>query len=110
MESSIELTPILKNLGVSSVFDPSTADFSGIFDSAETIAVSDVMHRARISVDENGTEAAAVTAVAWALAEPGEPPKPIPFIVNRPFLFLIRDDITGAILFLGRMINPSSSY
>ncbi len=110
MESSIQLSPILSELGMLSAFDPDTANFAGILDSPDPVAISDMMHRARIAVDEFGTEAAAATAIVWALAEPeSHKPKPIEFVVDRPFLFLIRDDKTGSILFLGRMVHPDSS-
>ena len=62
----------------------------------------------RICVDENGTEAAAVTAMLLALSEPdAAPPKPVSVVINRPFIFLIRDGETGAILFVGRMVDPT---
>ena len=63
-----------------------------------------------MKVGEEGTEAAAATAMvmlggAWSEEEP---PKPIPFHVDRPFVFLIRDDETGAVLFMGRIMDPTS--
>jgi serpin B len=69
--------------------------------------ISDVIHRATISVGEAGTEAAAATAVVM-------PPSAIPedlvtVVVDRPFLFLIRDVQTGTVLFVGRVVDPTSS-
>jgi serpin B len=70
--------------------------------------ISDVIHRARIRVDEEGTEAAAVTVVEEGPgAEEGEaPPPPIIVRVDRPFIFTIYDRPTGTILFMGRVVDP----
>ena len=68
--------------------------------------IADVVHKAFVSVDEAGTEAAAATAVVMELtAVPGEP---VEVTIDRPFIFLIRDIETGAILFVGRVLNPSA--
>ena len=72
--------------------------------------ISEVLHQAWVRVDEHGTEAAAATAVlamAAGIPDP-DPPPPTPFIVDRPFLFFIYDDRTGAILFQGRVVDPRS--
>ena len=66
--------------------------------------ISEVVHKAFVSVDERGTEAAAATVVA--VNESGPSKEPIPVTVNRPFMFLIRDTATGTVLFLGRVMNP----
>jgi serpin B len=65
-----------------------------------------VLHKAFVSVDEAGTEAAAATAVI--VGATAVPAKPIEVKVDRPFIFLIRDVETGTILFLGRVLNPAS--
>ena len=78
------------------------ADFSGIF-GTRNIFISDVIHKAFISVDEKGTEAAAATAVIF---ERNSNPTPT-FIANRPFLFVIRDRLTGVIIFMGRILDPN---
>jgi len=95
---------LLKALGMPTAFDPDAADFSGM--SAEAaLFISDVIHEAFIKVDEEGTEAAAATAVIMDLtAAPGEI---IPLAVDRPFLFSLYDRETGEILFLGRVLNPA---
>jgi serpin B len=97
-----ELGEALGALGIKRVFDSNEVDLSGISDHPEGLFVSEIVHQARVRVDEYGTEAAAVTSVLLAgLAE--MPQEPYPMVVDRPFLFLIRDDLTGAILFVGRV-------
>jgi serpin B len=66
--------------------------------------ISNVIHKAFVSVDEAGTEAAAATAVIMELT--AMPETPVDVTLNRPFIFLIRDIETGAILFVGRVMNP----
>jgi len=92
----------LKALGMTDAF--TAADFSGI-DGTHDLFISDVLHKAWVSVDEAGTEAAAATAVIVSLvAYPGPP---VVLTVNRPFLFVIRDVPTGTILFVGRVVDPA---
>jgi serpin B len=68
--------------------------------------IAEVLHKAFVSVDEAGTEAAAATAVVMSLtAMPGEPVK---VALDRPFILMIRDIETGAIIFVGRVVNPSA--
>ena len=67
--------------------------------------ISDVIHKAFVSVDEDGTEAAAATAVVMKLT--AIPAEPLTVVIDRPFIFLIRDISTGAILFLGRVLDPT---
>ncbi len=96
-----------RRLGMTRAFDLAQADFSGMTgqppDRLPT-AVQDIVHRAVIEVAEEGTEAAAATAVMMARA--ARPASPEPFAVDRPFLFFITDDATGAILFQGRIVDP----
>ena len=81
------------------------ADFSGMTGNLG-LAISDVLHKAFVSVDEAGTEAAAATAVI--VGETAAPGQQVEVTVDRPFIFLIRDIETGAILFLGRVLNPGA--
>jgi serpin B len=108
MEWSSELSKALNVLGMTDAFNPSRADFSGI-DGARDLYISLILHKAFVSVDEDGTEAAAATiAAVEAMAMPGTPEEPFQFKADRPFLFLIRDNPTGTILFLGRVMNPAA--
>jgi serpin B len=96
-------------LGMTDAFVPSRADFSGI-DGARDLYISLILHKAFVSVDEKGTEAAAATVVVVeASSMPVNPVEPMQFKVDRPFLFLIRDNPTGTILFVGRVMNPAVS-
>jgi serpin B len=103
---------IVKALGLDRAADPGTADFRGIADPpdpADRLFVDNVAHGAYLKVDEAGTEAAAATALVMALgAAPPPPDEPIPFVVDHPFLFVLRHAATGAILFLGRVEDPTS--
>jgi serpin B len=102
LEWGCELGEALGALGIRRVFDPDEVDLSGISDHPEGLFVSEVVHQARVHVDEYGTEAAAATAM-WLAGSAEMPQESYPMVVDRPFLFLIRDDLTGAILFVGRV-------
>ncbi len=102
--SSISLVKALKSLGMKDAFSPGIADFSGI-DGSKSLFISEVLHKAFISVDEKGTEAAAATAVI--VSRTSINPEENVFVVDRPFIFVIRDRVTGTILFMGRILNPA---
>ncbi len=99
-----ELKDALSALGMSVVFKQGAADFSGITGNRD-LAISAVVHKAVIEVDEKGTEAAAATAVGFMKSRAVVSP-PVAFRADHPFLFLIRDIPTGAILFMGRVVRP----
>ena len=103
IRSSFGLVPALAQLGMSTAFG-SEADFSGI-DGTRDLYISDVVHQAFVSVDEAGTEAAAATAVIIGVTS--MPLAPFELTLDRPFVFLLRDVQTGAILFAGRLVNPA---
>jgi serpin B len=103
-EMPLDLSGTLAGMGMPLAFTPQ-ADFSGITPD-NSLYISDVLHKAFISVDENGTEAAAATAVIIGLTS--APPPPITVSIDHPFIFLIRDTNTGAILFVGRVLDPRS--
>jgi len=98
--SSFNLAKELKELGMTSAF-ADTADFSGM-DGTKNLYLSDVFHKAFVEVNETGTEAAAVTLVMSASKGMDDR-----FNVDHPFIFLIRDNGSGSILFLGRIIDPT---
>lgn len=103
--SGFDLKEVLGTLGIKDAFDASQANFSDINDQ-EKLFISAVIHKAFIDVNEKGTEAAASTAVVVAtrsLARIKE------FRADHPFLFWIRDQQSGAILFIGRVVNPTLS-
>lgn len=101
-ESKLSLKTALGSLGMRIPFS-ANADFSGI-DGTTDLQLADVFHKAFVAVDESGTEAAAATAVVVGTTSVMDPPRNL--TVDRPFLFLIRDRETGAILFLGRVTDP----
>ena len=104
-----ELSSALESLGMKQAFHGGTADFSGMTGD-KTLSISAAIHKAYIDVDETGTEAAAATAVimaTMAMRPMAPPPPPIVFRADHPFLFLIRDNSSGAILFLGRLSDPT---
>ncbi|MFH1330724.1 MAG: serpin family protein [Actinomycetota bacterium] len=95
---------LLAGLGMPTAFDPDSADFSGMT-TEDRLFISDVIHEAFIKVDEEGTEAAAATAV---IMDPTSAPvEVVELAVDRPFLFSLYDRATGEVLFLGRVLNPA---
>jgi serpin B len=102
-ESRFSLKEALAEMGMPSAF--ADADFSGM-DGTRDLFIDNVFHKAFIDVDEEGTEAAAATAVVVALTAIADPPKDVK--VDRPFVFMIRDIETEAILFLGHVVDPSA--
>jgi len=104
LTAECELTRALSELGMPVAFKQGAADFSGITGTRE-LAISAVVHKAYIEVEEKGTEAAAATGAVFSRARVVAEPPAI-FRADRPFFFLIRDTETGAILFMGRLVRP----
>ena len=105
IEYTVELAQPLQELGMKTAFDMEKANFSGI--SSEPLYISAVLQKTFVEVKEEGTEAAAVTGLVnptSGIEMP--PPKRFEMIVNRPFLFLIEDNQTGTILFMGLIYDP----
>ncbi|MFP3899070.1 MAG: serpin family protein [Dehalococcoidia bacterium] len=100
-DSKFSLAATLAEMGMPVAFS-GAADFSGMTGSQD-LFISDVVHKAFVSVDEAGTEAAAATAVIMPTSAPT-----VEVTIDRPFIFLIRDIDTGAILFVGRVLNPGA--
>lgn len=119
LEQEFDLAGPLYSLGVKSLFDPRIADLSGFLDQSDTssssnatsssasemLSVNNVVHKASIAVDEEGSEAAAATA--FLLSRSGRPLFPTKFTADRPFMYLIRDTATNVILFSGIVRRPS---
>ncbi|MDB6121398.1 MAG: hypothetical protein JWQ71_391 [Pedosphaera sp.] len=105
LESSFEMTPVLKNLGMTDGFTRN-ADFSGI-DGTKLLYISDVLHKAFLNVDEEGTEASGIFALRGLAQSRHDREETAIFRADHPFLFLIRDNISGSILFMGRVVDPA---
>jgi len=101
-----ELNRYLTDLGMPTAFS-NNADFSGI-DGVGELSISQVLHKAFIKVDENGTEAAAATAVMFVTAVNGDSNSRIIFDCDHPFLFMIYHKQSNTILFMGSIVNPAS--
>jgi len=105
IEASLRLDEPLKHLGMRRAFDPNAADFSGMNGRQHDLHIAAALHKAFVDVNEQGTTAAAATAVVVATRSRSIPPHR--FRADHPFLFLVRDLCTGSILFLGRLVDPS---
>ena len=110
MECSFELEKVLPQMGITDIFSPVKANFDRMIeDQSGNIAVSKVIHKAFVGVNEEGTEAAAVTgiySVGMSLRIWRGPPR-MKFIADHPFLFLIQENESGTILFIGRFTQPA---
>jgi serpin B len=108
MDTEYRLPDTLSAMGMPTAFTAGAADFSGM-DGTRNLSISDVIHKAYIDVNEQGTEAAAATGVVMVEAAVARKETPPVFRADHPFIFLIQDKETGTILFIGRVINPSGS-
>lgn len=106
-DTKYQMKKTLIDMGMSTAFS-NLADFSGM-DGTDSLYIDKVIHQAFVKVDEEGTEAAAATAVGMAIKSAIEEKKPKKFIADHPFLFIIQDNQSRAILFLGQIKNPSFS-
>lgn len=109
MERRQELNSLLAKMGAGSIFSADTANFGGMYnraDFADNLYVSKVIHQSFIEVQEQGTEAAAATAVVMMMRAAPMPDSPVSFEADRPFLFVLQDDVTGNILFAGQLLQP----
>jgi len=113
----VKLREALQALGLRDAFDRSRADFDGIARPRgpnDRLFIGDVVHKANVSVDEEGAEAAAATAVVMThpmgipVGPPPPPPAPFVFKADHPFLFVIRDVESGMVLFIGRVSDPAA--
>jgi serpin B len=108
LEYKVELNQPLQALGMKMAFDQTNANFSGI---ARYLYISTVLQKTFVEVKEEGTEAAAVTGISTPVsaAMPTPPPDAFTMILDRPFLFLIEDNRSGTILFMGMMYDPGKN-
>jgi serpin B len=111
---TFSLTSALQTMGMPVAFDPVNADFKGMCTSLPdggNLYISDVLQKAMIAMQETGVEAAAATAVIMDRGELVQepPPTPIPMTVNRPYVLSIVDIPTGALLFLGHIVDPTQA-
>jgi serpin B len=109
MTSGFLMKDTLESMGMTNAFDGEKADFAGMHgESDEPLYIADVVHKAFVEVNEEGTEAAAATAVVHT-RDSGPPAlRPVTFVADHPFLFLILDKGSGNILFMGRMADPKT--
>jgi len=105
--SAFTLNEVLSAMGMQQAFDAKAADFSGLT-GGKDLFISLVIHKAFVDVDEKGTEAAAATALLAPTAAAPSPLPPAVFRADHPFLFLIHDQRSGSILFMGRVTNPKA--
>jgi len=106
VESEFSLNSALVDLGMKTAFQPKKADFTGMSPSGKKLFISDVLHKAVVEVNEEGSEAAAATAVVVATDSYNPLTEPATFRADRPFVFTIRENKTGTVLFLGRYSGP----
>lgn len=106
LEATLDLGEPLVDLGLAPMFNPTEADFHGVAVDATDLAIANLLQNTFVDVDEQGTEAAAVTLLVQAVAWP--PPRWQPFYmqVDRPFLFAIQDTFSASLLFLGAVYDP----
>ncbi len=105
LEYKITLNDILKALGMAVAFEPYEADFTKLYSGPENAYISNVKHKTFVEVDEEGTEAAAVTSVEVTVTSVG--PQPITMRVDHPFAFAIRESQSGTVLFIGKIVEPT---
>ncbi len=107
-EDSFSVSQALKELGMPTPFTEN-ADFSGMYEQgAQPLYISDVIHKAFVAVDEQGTEAAAATAVIVGATSAMPEEDPLEMVFDHPFMFIIQDRESGLILFMGNVINPTN--
>ncbi|XP_052083735.1 leukocyte elastase inhibitor-like [Mytilus californianus] len=102
-EAKYDLKPVLTSLGITEIFDSQTANFAKMT-TMKSVFVNDARHKSYIEVTEQGTEAAAATTIQMVMTSSMS--GPFQFVADHPFMFVIRDNNSGTILFVGRYANP----
>ncbi len=105
LEYELNMNNVLEALGMSIAFEEGAADFTNMY-APGNLFISKVKHKTFVDVNEEGTEAAAVTSVEIGLTSTGGMTR---IVIDRPFVFAIRENYSGAILFVGKMLNPNRS-
>lgn len=108
LDTQLSLEKTLGQMGMKDAFNSVGADLTGISTMKPPLYVSDVLHKSSIEVNERGTEAVTTTVVLGAALSAGEEAKPV-FRADHPFIYIIRHEPTGAILFMGRVADPSKN-
>jgi serpin B len=103
MTATFGMKDTLQAMGMKSAFEVDGADFSGMTGD-KSLFISNVLHKAFVDVNEQGTEAAAATGTVMSMVSYSTPPT---FHADHPFVFMIRDNRSGALLFIGRIKNPA---
>jgi serpin B len=105
--TALSLSDVLQAMGIRDAFSAARADFTAISDQ-KPLFLGEVLHKSFVAVDEKGTEAAAATVVMVRGVSAPRPEEAVPFVVDHPFLFFIRHRSSGAILFAGRVVDPTA--
>jgi len=105
VRANLDLGAPLGAMGMLNAFDEAAADFSGMDGRKNWLYIHKALHEVYIEVNEEGTEAAAVTGIFMEFLD--KPRAPVTFRADRPFLFFILEEQTGSILFMGRLADPS---
>jgi len=107
LEYEANLIPTMTKLGMGVAFDPSQSDFGHLFtDSHEQLFINMILHKSFLDLNEKGTEAAAVTVVGIGVTSVPIQNQPFQLLVDRPYFLAIRDNQTGAVLFMGSIVDP----
>ncbi len=111
LKSVVPAFDTLKAMGMTTPFDPNAAEFPKLTSPKfQSVYISHVLHQATVAIDEKGTEASAATAIIFsgesAAPDPTPPPPPKVVVADHPFLFVIRDNPTGSVLFVGQVVEP----
>lgn len=108
LESEFDLKSTLQRLGIRDAFNASTADLSGMDGKPHWLSIGTAVHKAFIEVNEEGTEAAAATAIGIRITSIAPVrPEPVVFRADHPFVYIIRDNQTQSVLFMGKVTDPS---